>query len=161
MRRSIVFALAVFCLLAAPAQAADWPQSGMREHAADLPFRTVLERLENAVEANGMSIVARASATAGAKSLGVEIPGNAVIMVFRADFALRMLKASLPAGIEAPLRFYLTEDPANDRTTLAYRLPSHVFAPYGSPELDTMAAELDGIFAAIAAQTIPTEPATE
>jgi uncharacterized protein (DUF302 family) len=161
MRRSIIFALAVFCLLAAPAQATDWPQSGMREYAAGLPFRTVLERLENAVEANGMSIVARACATAGAKSLGVEIPGNALIMVFRADFALRMLKASLPAGIEAPLRFYLTEDPVNGRTTLTYRLASHVFAPYGSPELDAMAAELDPIFAAIAAQTIPTEPATE
>lgn len=129
----------------------------MREQTAELPFRTVWDRLENAIEANGMSIVARASATAGAKSLGVEIPGNAVIMVFRADYAVRMLKASVPAGIEAPLRFYLTEDPANGRTTLAYRLPSHVFAPYGSPELDAMAVELDGIFAAIAAQTVPAE----
>jgi hypothetical protein len=61
-----------------------------------------------------------------------------------------MLEASIPSGIEAPLVFYIT---ANDdgTATLSYRTPSATFAPYGSAALDAMAADLDAIFAAIAA----------
>ena len=64
-----------------------------------------------------------------------------------------MLKASVPAGIEAPLRFYLTEN-ADGTATLTYRSPSAVFRPYASVELDAMAKELDTIFAAIARQAV-------
>jgi uncharacterized protein (DUF302 family) len=74
-------------------------------------------------------------------------------MVFRNDYARRMLKASVAAGIEAPLRFYVTEN-ADTSATLSYRTPSSVFAPYGVAELDSMAQELDEIFAAIAAQAL-------
>lgn len=56
-----------------------------------------------------------------------------------------MLRASVPAGIEAPLRIYLTEQ-ADGTSRLTYRKPSAVFKPYGSAELDEMAAELDVIF---------------
>lgn len=100
-----------------------------------------------------MGIVARASATLGAKSIGVTIPGNMVIMVFRPDFAVRMLKASVPAGIEAPLRLYVTED-ANGKATLTYRTPSNVFAPYRNPDLDKMAGELDAILSRIVADAL-------
>lgn len=113
-------------------------------------YGELVKRVNAAVEANGMGIVARASATLGAKSIGIDIPGNAVIMVFRPDFAVRMLKASVPAGIEAPLRLYVTEDARTGNATLTYRTPSSVFKPYGSAALDEMARELDGIFAKIA-----------
>jgi len=71
-------------------------------------------------------------------------------MVFHPKYAVRMLKASVAAGIEAPLRFYITEN--DDGTaTLTYRKPSSVFAPYDNADLDAMALELDAIFASIAA----------
>ena len=73
-----------------------------------------------------------------------------VVMVFHPRFAVRMLEASVPAGIEAPLRFYITEN-ADGTTTLTYREPSSVFAPYDNADLDAMAKELDAIFARIAA----------
>ena len=79
------------------------------------------------------------------------IPGNAVVMVFRNDFAVRMLAASVDAGAEAPLRLYITET-ADGSTAVAWRKPSAVFAPYGVPALDAMAAELDPILASIARQ---------
>ncbi len=62
--------------------------------------------------------VAKAGAKVGAKSIGQTISGNMVIMVYRPDFAVRMLKASVPAGIEAPIRYYITEDPATGKATL-------------------------------------------
>lgn len=95
-----------------------------------------------------MAIVTSASASQGAKAAGIDIPGNKIFGVFRNDFARRMLAASVAAGIEAPIRFYVTEKP-DGTATLSYKKPSTVFAPYadeGKDALTTLAAELDGIF---------------
>ena len=113
-------------------------------------YQSMVEKLPEAVAKNKMGVVARASATLGAKKIGVSIPGNMVVMVFHPKFAVRMLEASVAAGIEAPLRFYITEN-ADGTTTLTYREPSSVFAPYENADLDKMAKELDDIFARIAA----------
>jgi uncharacterized protein (DUF302 family) len=112
-------------------------------------FEELRTSLEEAVEANEFAVVTTASASAGAESRGVTIPGNLVVGVFRNDYAVRMLEASVPAGIEAPLRFYVTEN-ADGTATLTYREPTAIFAPYGVPELDAMAAELDPIWQRIA-----------
>ncbi len=115
-------------------------------------FPVLEERLEAAVKAEHMGLVTSASASQGAKAAGFEIPGNKVFGVSRNDFARRMLSASVAAGIEAPVRFYVTENP-DGTATLSYKKPSTVFAPYadeGNDALKTLAAELDGIFAKIA-----------
>ena len=118
-------------------------------------YADLIKRLDAAVKANKMGLVTRASATKGAASKGVTIPGNMVIGVYRPDFAIRMLEASVPAGIEAPIHFYITEN-ADSTATLSYKKPSAVFAPYtdGGDKLKEMAAELDGIFAKIASEAI-------
>ncbi len=108
-------------------------------------FDALAARIEKAVAEHKMGLVAQASASRGAAARGVKIPGNLVLMVFRNDYAVRMLNASVPAGIEAPLRIYITENP-DGTASLTYRTPSAVFAPYGSKALDEMAKELDGIF---------------
>lgn len=115
-------------------------------------FDALSARLDQAVAANGMNVVNSASASLGAKAQGITILGNRVVGVFRNDFARRMLAASLPAGIEAPIRFYLTEN-ADGTATLSWRKPSAVFALYvfDAPDLKTVADELDPIFAKIAA----------
>jgi uncharacterized protein (DUF302 family) len=126
------------------------PYPGTVEMKTGKTYGVLVESLTNAIKMNKMGLVARASATMGAKSIGKTIPGNMVIMVFRPDFAIRMLKASVPAGIEAPIRYYITEDPGTGKATLTYRSPSSVFGPYKNAELDDMAKELDAIFAKIA-----------
>lgn len=118
---------------------------GLRTIPTRHAFGELVQRLEAAVERHGMAVVAAASASRGAAARGVKIAGNAVVMVFRNDYAVRMLAASIPAGIEAPLRYYVTEN-ADGTATLAWRTPSSVFAPYGSPALDDMARELDAVF---------------
>jgi len=105
-------------------------------------FDQLLGRIERTVEKNGLGVVATASASRGAAARGVKIPGNAVVMVFRNDFAVRLLAASIPAGIEAPLRLYVTEN-ADRTATLSIRMPSAVFAPYRHPEVERLARELD------------------
>ena len=108
-------------------------------------FDALAARLEKAVESNKMGLVARASASRGAAARGVKIRGNLVLMVFRNDYAVRMLAASVPAGIEAPLRIYVTEN-ADGKSSVTWRAPSAVFAPYGSADLNAMARELDPVF---------------
>lgn len=150
LHRHVVAALFVLGVLTGGvARAAPLP--GTESLASKHGFDTLVERTEAAIKANGMGHLSTASASRGAKARGVTIVGNAVVMVFRPDFAVRMLAASVDAGVEAPLRLYITEQ-ADGSTRLAWRRPSAVFAPYGVPALDAMAAELDPILARIAAQ---------
>ena len=142
----------LFALLVSLGSAADNPTPFPGTHVIKTghSYQAMVEKLPQAVAKNKMGVVARASATVGAKKIGVTIPGNMVVMVFHPKFAVRMLDASVPAGIEAPLRFYITEND-DGTTTLTYRDPSSVFAPYENAKLDEMAKELDEIFARIAA----------
>jgi uncharacterized protein (DUF302 family) len=69
-------------------------------------------------------------------------------MVFRNDFAVRLLAADPAAGFEAPIRIYVYEN-ADGTATVSYLPPSVVFAPYRNPEVQAVAKELDPIFKAI------------
>jgi uncharacterized protein (DUF302 family) len=112
------------------------------------PFKDFTADLQAAIKKNKMGLVAQASAQAGAASIGVTIPGNQVFMIYRPDFAVRMLKASVEAGFEAPIRVYVVEK-SDGMAQVSYIKPSDVFAGYQNAELDAMASELDTIFAAI------------
>ncbi len=149
MRNLLVCCLGLF--LALPVRAENpAPYSGMRSVETIQPFAAYVARLKEAVRANRMGIVAHACATCGAKAIGITIPGNHVVMIFHPRFAVRMLKASIAAGNEAPLRLYLTEN-ADGTARLTYRLPSHTFGAYQVPALDAMAKDLDRIVANIVA----------
>jgi len=143
--------IAAFAVLPVSAKAENMtPYSGTQSIATGQPFGAFMENLLAAIKKNKMGLVSQASATKGAASIGKTIAGNHVLMIFRPDFAVRMLDASVAAGIEAPLRLYITEG-ADGNATLTYRLPSHVFGAYEVPALDEMAKELDVIVAAIVA----------
>lgn len=153
LRRLASFLILLFALNASPALA---EMSGWKVMKTQHSYAELVASLEKAIADNKMGLVTRASATVGAKQmLQKDIPGNMVIGVYRPDFAVRMLEASVPAGIEAPIRFYITEN-ADGTADLSYKTPSAVFAPYedGGEALKTMAAELDAIFARIAAAAV-------
>lgn len=120
-------------------------------------YKDLLADLKAAVKAEKMGVVTEAGPTERAKELFNEvIPGNRVVGVFRPDFAVRALRASEAAMIEAPIRFYVTEQP-DGAATLSYKTPSFVFAPYmeeGGEELKKVASELDVIFQAIAERAV-------
>lgn len=148
-------ALAATALPLAPAQAESTvaPRDGWEVIVTDIAFDALVARTQEAVKTHKMGLVTQASASQGAKGAGITIPGNRVIGVYRNDFARRMLAASVPAGIEAPIRLYLSENP-DGGSTLSYKTPTTVFSPYfneGGDDLRAMAAELDEIFATIAA----------
>lgn len=113
-------------------------------------FDDTVARVEQAVEAHSLVRIATASASRAAAGSGIEIPGNAVVLAFNNLYAVRLLAASVPAGIEAPMRFYVTAN-ADGTTAIAYPKPSALLMPYGDNRLDQLGRELDDVFAAIAA----------
>lgn len=132
-------------------QGFDAPE-GWRVVGTEKSYGDLVEDLKAAISAEDMGIVTQASASVGAERQGIAIPGNTVIGVYRNDFARRMLAASVPAGIEAPIRFYVTEN-ADKTATLSWKPPSFVFEPYidsGGDKLIGLAQELDVIFQRIA-----------
>jgi uncharacterized protein (DUF302 family) len=126
----LVRSLLLAILLVAPAAAAELPDAlpGWVIEPTGQGYAELIEQVDAAVAASPLNVVTRASATVGAKSLGQDIPGNMVIGVFAPQFAIRLLEASLAAGIEAPLRLYITENP-DGSATLSYKTAAHVLAP--------------------------------
>ena len=135
---------AVAGVLSSPAAAQD-ARITMKSAA---PFGRVAEALERAVTDEKMGLVCHANAQRAAAGRGVTIKGNQVLMVFRNDFAVRLLAADPAAGFEAPVRIYIYEN-ADGTATVAYVPPSVGFAPYRHPEVQAVVRELDPIFKAI------------
>ncbi len=129
---------------------------GWAVHETAIPYDELIDRLKEAVKAEGLIVVTQAGPTEAAARRGITIPGNRVLGVFNNDYAVRVIGLSVAAMIEAPIRFYVTEEEGG-ASTLSYKTPSFVFAPYlaeGGAELEAIAAELDARFAAIAARAV-------
>ncbi|TMV09635.1 DUF302 domain-containing protein [Ruegeria sediminis] len=143
----------VLCLAALPAWAGDLqPREGWAVYPTGKAYDALVADVVAAVAEHGLIVVTQAGPTEAAASRGITIPGNRVIGAFNNDFAVRVLNLSTAALIEAPIRFYVTEN-EDGTATLSYKTPSHVFAPYlneGGVALVAISGELDGKFQAIA-----------
>lgn len=83
---------------------------------SDKAFDILLDDLKVAVSTNKMGVVTQAGPTGAAASRGITIPNNRIVGVFNSVFAVRILALSPSAMIEAPIRFYMTEDAAGVAT---------------------------------------------
>ena len=142
---------AAMCLFALPALA-DEALPGWAVYETDKTYEALVADTKAAVKENGLIVVTQAGPTKAAAARGITIPGNRVIGVFNNDYAVRVLETSTEAMIEAPIRFYVTEN-EDGTATLSYKTPSFVFSPYvdqGGAALSEIAAELDAKFQSIA-----------
>lgn len=149
---ALPIALALTLLITLPVSAESvTPREGWRVIQTEQSYSALLEAVRRAVTEEDMAVVTDIGPTETAAQRGETIPGNRVLGVFRNDFAVRAIRASVPAMIEAPIRFYVTEG-EDGTATLSWKKPSHVFSPYlesGGAELKVVAEELDRIFEAI------------
>lgn len=139
-------------LIASVASAADLtPRDGWEVRPTGKTHADLVEATRAAIGESKLAVVTQAGPTGAAAQRGIKIPGNLVIGAFNNDYAVKILNLSTAAMIEAPVRFYVTEN-ADGTATLSYKKPSTVFAPYvpeGGAELETLAAELDALFAGV------------
>jgi uncharacterized protein (DUF302 family) len=106
-----------------------------------------VDALKAGIEAQGLRLVAHINGQANAARLGIAVPADQILEVFRPDFAMRVWKACKPAGIDVPIRIHVHE--TSGRVHIACRLPSEVFAPWNCPPLTDLGSELDPMFQAI------------
>jgi uncharacterized protein (DUF302 family) len=152
--KSILAGLGLLIVIAIPALAENpSPYSGMVTVETQKPFKAFVKAIRPALKKHKFNVVGVACANCAAKSLGKTIPGNRVIFFFAPRYAVRMLAASTAAGIEAPLRLYVTEN-AESTATVTYRLPSHVFGAYDVDALTVMGKELDAMMTTILATAV-------
>jgi uncharacterized protein (DUF302 family) len=104
-------------------------------------------RLLAGIDAENMRVVAHINGQANAAKLGKQVPADQILEVFRPDFAIRVWDACKPAGHDIPLRIHVYEQ--DNAVKVACRMPSTVFAPFKSDELNCIGAELDAIFGRI------------
>lgn len=155
MMQRVLSLLSVLLFMSGAVQALE-PREGWVIHDTDKPFDALVEAVRAAVETAPIAIVTQASASDGARAQGHTIPGNRIFGLYRNDYARRMLAASVAAGIEAPIRLYVTED-EDGTASLSYKTPTSVFTPYfdeGGDDLRALASELDGIFKIVAQTAI-------
>ncbi|MEE8286176.1 MAG: hypothetical protein V3R72_05730, partial [Gammaproteobacteria bacterium] len=83
-RRWLPFGAGVFTILISLAATAHdaTPFPGTHVIKTGHSYQAMVKKLPDAVAKNKMGVVAKASATLGAKKIGVTIPGNMVVMVF-------------------------------------------------------------------------------
>jgi uncharacterized protein (DUF302 family) len=133
------------------------PGAGWAVFESQYSYKQLVKRTRAEVKAEpGLLVVTQAGPTKAAAKRGIVIPGNRVIGVYGPGYAVRAIRLSVRAMIEAPIRMYVTED-SDGTATLSYKTPTLVFTPYfaeGGHELKAMAEELDSKFAAIAARAI-------
>jgi len=140
----------------------DGPVSGWISNKTAWTYTDLKSYLDFNIARNELLVVTRASASEGAAKFNITIPGNMVVGVFHPLIALRLLNASVDAGIEAPIRYYLTENKEDNTSTLTYRQPSVIFAPYiaalkdetAIKELTEVAKNLDELFNLIFVGTV-------
>ncbi|MFA9461612.1 DUF302 domain-containing protein [Thiohalorhabdus sp. Cl-TMA] len=128
----------------------------MIRHSTRLPPGEALERLHAAIEEADMRLVSHINGQAKAALVGVEVPADQILEVFRPDYAVRVWRACKPAGIEIPLRIHVYQETADGPTHVACRPPLEAFTPYGSAELDAIGEELNPVFEGILA-AVPEE----
>ena len=156
--RSIALGLAMLIGLINPASAGDTipDRAGWVVMPTQMSYPDLVARMKPAIKSQKMGLVTQAGPTGMAKRRGITIPGSRVFGVFTNRFAVRAIRTSISAMIEAPIRMYVTENP-DGTATLSYKTPTLVFSPYfeeAGPELQAIATELDAIFAAIAAEAV-------
>ncbi|UUV07011.1 DUF302 domain-containing protein [Ruegeria sp. YS9] len=145
----------LLCLIAFPLWAQNAPE-GWAVYPTQKPYAELVDATKAAIKENGLIVVTQAGPTKAAAARGISIPGNRVIGAFNNDYAVRVLETSVHAMIEAPIRFYVTEN-QDGTATLSYKTPSFVFAPYapeGGQDLLNIAAELDTKFQSIAERAV-------
>lgn len=151
----MVRAAAILLLFALPVAAQEVADLGPREGwevvRTGKGFDALVADTRAAAGDGGLAVVTMAGPTDAAARRGIEIPGNRVLGLFNNDFAVRLLRQSTAAMIEAPIRVYVTEN-TDGTATLSYVRPSVRLAPYadGAPGVSSIAAELDAAFAAVA-----------
>ena len=96
---------AIACLIAVPALAQD-----IETKPADGSVTEVMDRLEEAVNGAGATVFARVDHTAGAESVGMEMPDAELLIFGNPKLGTPAMQENIQAGLMLPLRVLVYDD---------------------------------------------------
>jgi uncharacterized protein (DUF302 family) len=111
--------------------------------------KQTMERLVAAVEARGMSVMARIDHAAGAKAVGLELRPTEVLIFGNPKAGTPLMQVAQTIGIDLPLRALVYED-ERGKTHLAYDDPSRSAARHGVPASSASVAAMRAALGAVA-----------
>lgn len=136
--RISVMAVAVMALLAGRAHAQDPDRVDKVSRSS---FADTLEKLESALEAEHMMIVAKVDHRNMLSMVGARIEGATTVEFGKPDMGKMLLPMNAAIGLEMPARIYVYE--TNDgRVVVSYRRTAKQFATYG-PDVAQTGAMMD------------------
>jgi uncharacterized protein (DUF302 family) len=89
------------------------------EHVSPVPFAATLKRVEQAIEAAGLTVFARIDHAAGARSAGMTMPPTVVLYYGNPLGGTPIMLAAPQAALDLPLRVLLRED-AGGQTVISF-----------------------------------------
>lgn len=108
-----------------------------------------VDRLVSALQKRGVRVFARINHAAGARSVGLELPDQEVLIFGNPQVGTPLMQSDPTVGYELPLRV-LTWD-ADGQTMVGYRPPSELVKDYSVAEqtasLETMTGLLEQLVA--------------
>ncbi len=109
---------------------------------------STVERLKQAIEAEGLLLLCHIPASTNAAKIGLSTPFHQVMEVFHPAYAARVWSAREDAGISIPVRGHIYES-ADGSVRVDWQRPSVNLGIYPEPELAAIGHELDPVFGRI------------
>ncbi len=106
---------------------------------------TTVERLKEAIDAEGLFLLCHIPASDNVARAGLESPFHQVMEVFHPQYAARVWAAREDAGIAIPVRGHIYES-ATGEVRVDWQRPSVNLGTYPEAALAAIGAELDPVF---------------
>lgn len=107
--------------------------------------QTTIEKLKEAITAEGMYLLCHIPASTNAARVGLDTPFHEVLEVFHPEYAARVWQEREDAGIAIPVRGHVYES-ASGRVHVDWQRPSVNLGLFPEPELARIGRELDPVF---------------
>jgi len=118
--------------------------------------KETVEKLKEAVNAEGMYLLCHIPASTNVARIGLETPFHEVMEVFHPEYAARVWRLREEAGIAIPVRSHVYES-SSGRVQVDCQRPSTNLGLFPEPEMATIGNELDPIFERIV-QSVGAKP---
>ncbi|HWF49655.1 MAG TPA: DUF302 domain-containing protein [Solirubrobacteraceae bacterium] len=116
--------------------------------------RETIERLLSALEARGMEVFARIDHGAGARTAGLELRDEEVVVFGNPRAGTPLMQADPKVGYELPLRLLVWD--AGGRTTIGYRPPTELMDDYSVADRLDILEGMTGLLEQLVAEVIAT-----
>lgn len=135
--KSALFALAALAFAVLPVHAADMV---VKDSAHDV--KTTADRLQAAMEKNGITVFARVDHAKGAASIDQELPAMEVIIFGNPKLGTPLMQSNPAIGLDLPMKILVWD--AAGATKIGYLAPEDLKARYGISDRDAVFETMTG-----------------